>query len=119
MQQNQALSEIGTPEELLEQIQPAPWLSKPRIGTLEAFIQEVFGEDAPRNGETELPIGLVLGVEKYRQPSKHYRLIWIGRGQAWLAAEDLEAFHRRKGDALAVGRALAEKTGAYFDEQTR
>lgn len=92
----------------------------PLVASLDEFIQHVFAEDAPKNGETGLPIGLILGVEKFKRPGdRHYRLIWIGgRGKACLAAENTTEF-QRKLDAIMAGHVLAAETGAYFDEQTR
>ncbi len=90
----------------------------PVAGTLDEFILQVFGID--RSADEKLPGGVALGVEKFRQGHgrKYYRLIWMGKGEAWLAAERPEQF-QRKGDAVLAGRELAESTGAYFDERTR
>lgn len=87
-------------------------------GTLDEFIQMVF--DGKRGKDSTPPRGVALGVEKFRQGHgrKFYRLIWVSRDEAWLAAERPEQF-RRKGDAVLAGRELAESTGAYFDERTR
>jgi hypothetical protein len=88
-------------------------------GTLDEFILQVFGKD--RSAGEPLPMGVAMGVEKFRlgHGRKYYRLIWMGRGKAsWLAAERPEEF-QRKGDAVLAGRELAESTGAYFDERTR
>jgi hypothetical protein len=91
----------------------------PLVASMDEFIQHVYPDDAPKNGETGLPLGLILGVEKIRRPGdRHYRLIWIGRRKAALAAENAAEF-RRKIDAIAAGHELAAETGIYFDEQTR
>ena len=68
--------------------------------------------------------GLVLGIEKFRRPDKHYRLIWLsadfGREWfAWLAEEDETRF-RRKAEAVAAGAILAAaKGGLKFSQVTR
>jgi hypothetical protein len=70
--------------------------SPPWVASLDEFIQAVFAEDAPKNGDTGLPIGLILGVEKVKRGrEKHYRLIWIGRRKACLAAENTTEFRRK------------------------
>jgi hypothetical protein len=103
------------PELLVSQVvSNSPW-----VASLDEFIQKVFAKDAPINGENGLPIGLILGVEKFkRSGDTHYRLIWIGRRKAALAAENTTKF-RRKLDAIMAGHELAAETGAYFDKQTR
>jgi hypothetical protein len=92
----------------------------PLVATVDEFVQFVFPEDAPRNGDTNLPLGLKLGVEKFRlgHGRKYYRLIWTGRGEACLAAEDEEKYATKTG-ALESGRALAASFGIEFDEFTR
>jgi len=92
----------------------------PLVATVDEFVEFVFPEDAPRNGHSGLPLGLRLGVEKFKlgHGRKYYRLIWIGRGEACLAAEDEER-HGTKGKAVEAGRVLAASFGVEFDEHTR
>lgn len=103
------------PELVVSQVvQDSPW-----VASLDEFIQIVFAEDAPRDGKNGLPLGLILGIEKFRLPGdRHFRLIWIGRGKAALAAENTTKF-QRKLDAIMAGHVLAAETGAFLDEQTR
>lgn len=61
---------------------------------------------------------LILGVEKFGHPSKHYRLIWVRGHDAWLCNEKQTMFVT-KGGAVAEGRILAMKLGAHFSEVTR
>lgn len=91
----------------------------PLVATVDEFVEFVFPEDAPR-GDNDLPRGLRLGIEKFRlgQGRKYYRLIWIGRDEACLAAED-EEHYGTKMRALAAGRALAVSFKVKFDEHTR
>jgi hypothetical protein len=93
---------------------------KPMVASLPEFVQLVYGESYKRDEETGLPRGLKLGVEKFRlgHGRKYYRLIWIGQGQAVLAAERPEEY-QRKLDAILNGHELAGETGAKFDEMTR
>lgn len=93
-----------------------------QVGTLDEFAKAVFGHELKPRAEGEKPVfpmGLVLGVERLRAYGKHhYRLLWVGRGQAWLAAEDTKDY-ATKTAVLVAGQRLAETTGAYFDERTR
>jgi hypothetical protein len=93
---------------------------KPLVASLSEFIQLVYGESYKRDEETGLPKGLKLGVEKFRlgHGRKYYRLIWIGQGQAALAAERPEEYQRKLG-AILNGHDLASETGAKFDDKTR
>lgn len=61
---------------------------------------------------------LVLGIENFRLPEKHYRLIWIEGKTAWLCEEDQASF-RERAAAVAIGRALADRVGCMFDEACR
>lgn len=71
------------------------------------------------DGEPTSAIGLVLGIEKFGHPDKHYRLIWVLGEQAWFAEEDTTHF-KRKREALAAGQELVERVGAaYLSERTR
>lgn len=92
----------------------------PLVATVDEFVQCVFPEETPRNAKSELPLGLKLGVEKFRlgQGRKYYRLIWVGRGEACLAAEDEEQ-HSTKSGAVKSGVALAESFKVEFDAHTR
>ena len=94
----------------------------PRKGTLDEFAKAIFGHElkpAAEGAKPAIPMGLALGVEKFKQPfGKHYRLVWIGRGQAWLAAEDDKPYETKTA-VLVAGQRLAESTGAYFDQRTR
>ena len=104
-----------TPDLIDSQIVPG----SPLVATVDEFVDFVFAEDAPR-GENGLPRGLKLGIEKFRQGQgrKYYRLIWIGRGEACLAAED-EEHYTTKTRALAAGQTLAASFGVDFDKSTR
>jgi hypothetical protein len=87
------------------------------IGTLDEFAKTVFGHDLKPG--VAIPMGLVLGVERFRAYGKHhYRLLWVGRGQAWLAAEDTKEYSTKTA-VIVAGQRLATATGAYFDERTR
>jgi hypothetical protein len=63
---------------------------------------------------------VTLGIEKFSFPvGKHYRLIWTYMGRAWLAEEDATHF-RRVRDAVAAGKALAERVRClHFNEVAR
>lgn len=61
---------------------------------------------------------LDLGVEKFRRPPKHYRLIWVYGDEAWLADQD-ETRYQRKTDVLVAGQQLADEFGARFSTVTR
>jgi hypothetical protein len=90
-----------------------------RIGSLDEFVKEVYGKPLQRSEGSvpKPPLGLTLGVTKFKVASgKFYALIWQGRGQSWLAAEDEATEHRRKRDAVERGRRIAAETGAYFFE---
>ena len=95
---------------------------QPKKGTLDEFAKAIFGHElkpAAEGAKPAIPMGLVLGVERFKEPGqKCYRLVWIGRGQAWLAAEDDKPY-ATKTAVLVAGQRLAESTGAYFDERTR
>lgn len=69
------------------------------------------GQDIPARG-------LLLAVEKFKRPAKHYRLIWVKYPHAWLCQED-QTVYRRSGEAQEAGRALAEQYGARFSPITR
>lgn len=103
------------PDLIASQIVPGT----PLVATVDEFVEFVFPEDTPRN-EDGLPRGLRLGIEKFRlgQGRKYYRLIWIGRGEACLAAED-EQEHGTKANAVESGWALAASFDVKFDEHTR
>lgn len=91
------------------------------VGTLDEFAMAVFGKlpEKDETGKLKHRNGLILGVEKFKTAGdKFYRLIWIGKGEAWLAAENTTCF-RRKIMAMAAGEEMAATTGAYFDEGTR
>lgn len=64
---------------------------------------------------------LALAIEKFRQPDKHYRLIWTRFGKAWLAVENKTHFRTKFGEGgiVAAGAALAQKFGVKFSEVTR
>lgn len=67
----------------------------------------------------EIPAkGLLLAVEKFRRPRKHYRLIWVKYPQAWLCQED-QTPYRRSGEAQDAGRALAERYGVRLSPIVR
>jgi hypothetical protein len=86
--------------------------------TVDKFIELVFGEklEPTVKGWPQFPGGLVLGIRKYRVCGNNiYRLIWEGRGQAYLAMEDTKPYTTRMG-AIAAGYELAGATGAFFDE---
>ena len=102
-----------------------------QVGTLNEFAKAVFGHDlrppcpgperwpADKGEKPVFPMGLILGIERLRAYGKHhYRLLWVGRGQAWLAAEDTKGY-ATKTAVIVAGQRLAESTGAYFDERTR
>jgi hypothetical protein len=93
---------------------------QPLVASLTEFIQLVYGDDYKRDQETGLPRGLKLAIEKFRlgHGRKYYRLIWIGKDQAALAAERPEEY-QRKLDAILAGHELSGETGAKFDERTR
>lgn len=81
----------------------------------EEQLKQVIGPD----GEPTPALGLVLGIEKFRYPNKHYRLIWVLGEQAWFAEEETTPF-KRKREALEAGRELVERVGAaYLSEVTR
>lgn len=104
----------GEVDLLVSQIVP----DTPLVCTVKEFVQHVFDEDAPKQ-EGGWPLGLKLGVEKFRRPGdRHYRLIWIGRGKASLAAED-EQCYPTKTKVVAAVRELAASLGVVFDERTR
>ncbi len=90
------------------------------IGTLDEFILKVFGnKPAAEGAKPAIPLGLVLGVERLAAyGKKHYRLLWVGRGQAWLAAEDTKEYGTKTA-VIVAGQRLAESTGAYFDQRTK
>lgn len=91
----------------------------PLVASLAEFVQHVYGEDYPKDGDTGLPLGLRLGIEKFKIGGhKHYLLIWAGRGQAALAAER-QAEYASKMQAILNGEVLAAETGAKFDTGTR
>jgi len=103
------------PDLIVSQIVP----DTPLVATVDEFVSFVYSEDAPRNGDTDLPLGLTLGIEKIKRPGeKYYRLIWIGRGEACLAAED-EEHYTTKTRATAAGQTLAASFGVDFDKSTR
>ena len=87
-------------------------------GTAEA-VETIIG---PTGHDLPVGKGLTLGIEKFRQPDKHYRLIWLskrtGEWFAWLAEEDTTRFGKKR-DAVTAGKALAKEVGATFDEKTR
>lgn len=115
------LSEIVKPEKPAQPTETINGKSIP-VSTLDQFHLAVYGKALERkeNGDYPvLPMGLILGIEKFKVAGgKFYRLIWIGRGRAWLAAENTESF-RTKTLAIATGYMLAGDTGAFFDEGTR
>jgi hypothetical protein len=91
----------------------------PAVASVDEFVQLLFGEDYPKD-ENGRPRGLQLGVEKFRRGrrEKCYRLIWIGRDQACLAAESQDEF-QTKTPAKAAGYELAAALGVEFDSRTR
>ena len=90
----------------------------PFVASIDEFIQHVFEEGAPTK-DSGRPIGLTLGVEKFKEyGGKHYSLIWIGNGQAALAAED-ETAYPTKTRAVAAGVELATDLGVEFDRRSR
>ncbi len=95
---------------------------KARTGTLDEFAKAIFGHElkpAAEGAKPTIPMGLVLGVERFSAYSKKsYRLVWVGRGQAWLAAEDTKEYGTKTAVVVA-GQRLAATTGAYFDQRTR
>jgi hypothetical protein len=65
---------------------------------------------------------LTLGIEKFRNPQPHFRLIWIYGNEAWLAEEDTTPYRRKYGSegVVEMGQKLAARVGAkYFSEVTR
>ena len=97
------------------------------IGTLEEFaiannVQIERREDGP---STKLGVHTLkepaphLAIEKYKTSAgKSYRLIWVWRRYAWLAAEDLTPYRTRYA-AVAAGIDLAARKGARFEEAGR
>jgi hypothetical protein len=85
------------------------------VATLEEFVEQAYPAEAPKDAANGLPLGLRLGIEKFKLSAnqKYYQLVWLGRGHAALAAERPEAY-RRKMDAVLNGLVLAEETGAHF-----
>jgi len=70
-------------------------------------------------GEPTPAVGVVLGIEKFGHPEKHYRLIWVRGEKAWFAEEDTTRF-KRKREAIEAGQALVERVGAMaLSEATR
>lgn len=86
-------------------------------GTLAEFALAVYGKPlAEIKPWPQLPGGLNLANEKYATTAgKFYRLIWRGRGEKWLAAEDAQPYRFRV-QVIAAGYELAVRTGAFFDE---
>lgn len=81
----------------------------------QAEYEPVIGAD----GASMPAKSLTLGVEKFRRPVKHYRLIWIDGDDAWLCEED-QTEYRRKGAAVEAGQDLVKRFGARrFSELTR
>jgi hypothetical protein len=65
---------------------------------------------------------LTLGIEKFRNPEPHFRLIWINGAEAWFAEENICPYRRKYGPdgVVEAGRKLAARVGAkYFSEVTR
>lgn len=93
-----------------------------KVGPVDQFLEEIFGVRLEKKEDGSYPIfprGLYLGVQKFRHYGrKIYRLVWVGRGVVWLAAENTEN-HRRLRDALGAGYQVAAETGAYFSEWSR
>lgn len=58
---------------------------------------------------------LWLGVEKFRRPRKHYRLIYWqpARDRSWLCEED-ETHYRRKSEVERAALDRADKLGIRF-----
>jgi hypothetical protein len=90
------------------------------VATLEEFVERAYPREFPKDAANGLPLGLRLGIEKFKlsHNQKYYHLVWLGRGHGALAAERPEAY-RRKMDAILGGYVLAEETGAHFDTRTR
>lgn len=68
-----------------------------------------------------IPAGLWLAVEKFRQPEKRYRLVWVLGDQAWLCQENPTEFKKRytgEDSAQAAAQALAKKFGVRLLEVT-
>lgn len=72
----------------------------------------------PEGEAIEVDRRLMLGLEKFRRPWKHYRLIWLHAGRAWLAEEETRRF-RRKAEVVRAGQALVDGFGVRFSEVTR
>lgn len=88
------------------------------VGTVDEFTAAVFGKKLS-DGLSLLPGQLMLGIAKFQIASgKCYRLIWLGRGKTWLAAENTEV-HRTRVVAWGTGFELAAKAGVQFSEVTR
>jgi hypothetical protein len=66
--------------------------------------------------------GLILGLEKFQYPDKHFRLIWTRGGEAWFAQEDTSRYRKKygSGGVVEAGRKLADRVSAsFFSEMTR
>jgi len=84
--------------------------------TLGEFLKVAFGRHVTAQS---VPRGIMLGVEKFKlADGKLYRLIWLSRRLARLAAED-ETGYTTKAAAVEAGRRLARQAGVIFDERTR
>lgn len=81
--------------------------------------KQIIGPD----GEPMVPTWLILGIEKFQQPQKHYRLIWINpiKKEAWLCEEDQTRYRRVWSDdgVVAAGMTLAKDLGVKFSGRIR
>jgi hypothetical protein len=87
------------------------------IGTVDQFALAVWGKPLERDADDKpvIPKGLVLGVRKFVTTDKLYRLVWRGRGQEWLAAED-QTKYRMRTRCLLGGAQVAGVYGAFLEE---
>ena len=86
-------------------------------GTLAEFALAVYRKPLEKITPWPQPAGgLNLAHQKFQTAAgKFYRLVWRGRGQVWLAAEDAKPY-RTRARLVAAGYELALKLGAFFDE---
>ena len=109
---------------------PRPWTPGDEAEAeepVEQRLADLAAEIEPEEGRTIVgPQGeafpvtpfLRMGVEKFKQPNKHYRLIWLHGRDAWLCNEKQTRFVT-KGGAVLAGQTLAKQFGVEFSERTR
>lgn len=95
---------------------------QPQAAPLAETPQIIIGPDMkPLELTRSVKRTILLAVERFNHPNKHYRLIWARGREAWLCEEDKKSYTgvSTPGGVIEAGRKLALELGVQFSEIVR